>query len=185
MNPLSKIVQSIKRRWSIWKEELAKERQEREIRLAKEKQERENRQAKERQELESRLARERRELESRLAKERQEHEYWQWHESLYPGGSSQSYEWQQLRLQVVRRDHYRCVQCGREGRFPRRYRGQPFKPTGPYVGLHVHHIRPLNQGGTNYPSNLETLCKNCHETVHGRQLKGASLEFDYIRGYKR
>jgi len=113
------------------------------------------------------------EREYRLAKERRDREYWQHHNRLYPGGSTQSQEWQQLRLQVLRRDHYRCVQCGRSGRFPRRNRWQPFIPTGPYVGLHVHHIQPLSRGGTNYPANLETLCIYCHETVTGRRLRGA------------
>ena len=111
--------------------------------------------------------------EKRLARERQQWEYWQRHENLYPGGSSKSQEWRQLQLQILRRDHYRCVQCGREGRFPRRRQGQPFKPTGPFVGLHVHHVQPLSRGGTNNPANLRTLCINCHEAAHGRYLKGA------------
>ena len=116
-----------------------------------------------------------REEERKLREEeiRRDREYWARYESLYPGGSSNSFEWQQLRLQIVRRDHYRCVKCGRQGRFPKRKPGTPFVPTGPYVGLHVHHIQPLNRGGTNHPSNLQTLCIYCHEEVHGRRLKGA------------
>lgn len=108
-----------------------------------------------------------------LATRRREREYWQRHDALYAGGSQQSPEWQQLRLQILRRDHYRCVQCGRSGRFPRRSRWEPFKPTGPYVGLHVHHIKPLSRGGSNNWENLQTLCVSCHENVTGRRLKGA------------
>jgi 5-methylcytosine-specific restriction endonuclease McrA len=108
-----------------------------------------------------------------LAGQKEESEYWQRHDTLYAGGSRQSHEWQQLRLQVLRRDHYRCVRCGRSGRFPRRSRWEPFVPTGPYVGLHVHHVNPLSRGGSNNPENLETLCIWCHENETGRHLKGA------------
>lgn len=109
----------------------------------------------------------------RLAKERQDREFWQRHEEFYPGGSSQSPEWRKIQRQILGRDHYRCVKCGRSGRFPKRKRGQPFKRSGPFVGLDVHHIKPLSRGGTNDLANLETLCRHCHETTHGRHLKGA------------
>jgi hypothetical protein len=32
--------------------------------------------------------------------------------------------------------------------------------------LHVHHIRPVNKGGGNEPSNLTTLCSFHHDLVH-------------------
>jgi 5-methylcytosine-specific restriction endonuclease McrA len=108
-----------------------------------------------------------------LAEQKREREYWQSHDKLYAGGGRQSQEWQRLRSQTLRRDHYRCVQCGRSGRFPKRSRWEPFVPTGPYVGLHVHHVRPLSRGGSNNPENLQTLCIRCHETETGRPLKGA------------
>lgn len=31
---------------------------------------------------------------------------------------------------------------------------------------HVHHITPLNDGGTNNDSNLMSLCKPCHSRLH-------------------
>ena len=34
-------------------------------------------------------------------------------------------------------------------------------------GLHKHHIVPKSLGGSNDPSNLVTLCANCHEDRHG------------------
>lgn len=36
--------------------------------------------------------------------------------------------------------------------------------------LQVHHIIPLSLGGTNYESNLVTLCGNCHAKIHGIKL---------------
>lgn len=107
------------------------------------------------------------------AKKKRNREYWRRHNRLYPGGSTQSNEWKQLRLQIIRRDRYRCSRCGCSGRFPRRSRWEPFVPTGPYVGLHVHHIHPLSKGGSNNPANLQTLCISCHEGITGRRLKGA------------
>src|SRR3989442_12439712 len=34
------------------------------------------------------------------------------------------------------------------------------------VRLHVDHIRPLSQGGSNSPWNLRTLCEDCHLSRH-------------------
>ncbi|WP_229663684.1 HNH endonuclease [Halobellus salinus] len=34
------------------------------------------------------------------------------------------------------------------------------------VELHVHHIVPLKDGGSNKKSNLITLCEECHNAVH-------------------
>lgn len=33
--------------------------------------------------------------------------------------------------------------------------------------LEVHHVVPRSAGGSNRLSNLKTLCKECHEAVHG------------------
>lgn len=57
-------------------------------------------------------------------------------------------EWILLRKDVLKRDGYCCSQC-------------KSKST-----LHVHHIKPLSQGGTNDLSNLTTLCKRCHTKIH-------------------
>jgi 5-methylcytosine-specific restriction endonuclease McrA len=32
--------------------------------------------------------------------------------------------------------------------------------------LHVHHIKPVSQGGTNDPANLTVLCSAHHDLVH-------------------
>jgi hypothetical protein len=55
-----------------------------------------------------------------------------------------------LRMQVIRRDDFRCRICGR-------------RPAD-YVDLelHVHHIRPHGMGGLTEIGNLITLCHTCH-----------------------
>lgn len=55
--------------------------------------------------------------------------------------------WQPIRLQVLRRDFYKCVKCGRAG-----------------AALEVDHIQPLGEGGAYYDlNNLQSLCRDpCH-----------------------
>lgn len=54
-------------------------------------------------------------------------------------------EFLEMRTAVLKRDNYTCVNCGRTG-------GE----------LHVHHIIPRSEGGTNNLDNLVTLCERCH-----------------------
>jgi len=35
--------------------------------------------------------------------------------------------------------------------------------------VHVHHIKPLSDGGTNAPDNLQSLCLKCHRAAHGHE----------------
>lgn len=53
-----------------------------------------------------------------------------------------------LRYQVLKRDHYRCVICGRGAKDG--------------VKLHVDHIKPVARGGKTTLSNLRTLCADCN-----------------------
>lgn len=53
-----------------------------------------------------------------------------------------------MRYQVLKRDHYRCVICGRGAK------------NG--VKLHVDHIKPVSRGGKTTLSNLRTLCADCN-----------------------
>ena len=53
--------------------------------------------------------------------------------------------WRRLRLRVLRRDFYRCRECGLAG------------------VLEVDHIRALADGGDEFdPANLQALCRGCH-----------------------
>ena len=52
-----------------------------------------------------------------------------------------------LRHKVLKRDGYRCVECG---------------ATNKETSLEIDHIIPVSKGGTNDLSNLQTLCKRCN-----------------------
>jgi hypothetical protein len=58
------------------------------------------------------------------------------------------------RKQAVReRDQHECTNCGRH--------------KTDVDELDVHHIVPLGQGGSWLLSNMVTLCRGCHNAVHG------------------
>jgi hypothetical protein len=58
-----------------------------------------------------------------------------------------------LRYEVLSRDKFTCLDCGRS---PRTHQ----------VQLQVHHIVLVSEGGTNDESNLRTLCSQCHAGAH-------------------
>lgn len=53
-----------------------------------------------------------------------------------------------LRYDIMKRDGFRCVLCGRD------------RSDG--VKLHVDHIIPVSKGGLTQPQNLRTLCDSCN-----------------------
>ncbi len=59
--------------------------------------------------------------------------------------------WINLAKEIRTRDNYTCQKCGLHG-------------------WHVHHIIPKGMGGSDDPSNLETLCEECHRSqpFHGK-----------------
>lgn len=73
--------------------------------------------------------------------------------------SSNSYpsDWNSRRKEVYRRDGYECQNCGAIG-------GRKGN-----VELHAHHIVPKSKGGTHETTNLVTVCKDCHDAVHGNK----------------
>jgi len=50
----------------------------------------------------------------------------------------------EVRWAVFRRDGYACLRCGTDS------------------DLTIDHIHPVALGGTNHPSNLQTLCRGCN-----------------------
>jgi 5-methylcytosine-specific restriction endonuclease McrA len=56
-----------------------------------------------------------------------------------------------LRWQVLKRDRFRCVVCGRSS------------SADETVKLHIDHIHPVSRGGANTLDNLRTLCRECNE----------------------
>jgi hypothetical protein len=55
--------------------------------------------------------------------------------------------WPRLRQFVIKRDEGKCQECGSREE------------------LEVHHIQPRRHGGRDAPSNLRTLCKECHTAI--------------------
>lgn len=53
-----------------------------------------------------------------------------------------------LRYDIMKRDGFRCVICG--------------KTAEDGVKLHVDHIKPISKGGLTVPDNLRTLCQDCN-----------------------
>lgn len=64
-------------------------------------------------------------------------------------------DWDSRRKDVYARDDYTCQNCGRTG-----------GPSG-NAELHAHHIVPKSKGGSHAKSNLVTVCKDCHDAIHG------------------
>ena len=60
------------------------------------------------------------------------------------------------RLNVYARDRYRCVTCGS------------------HDDLTLDHIHPVSKGGSNEPSNLQTMCRVCNSR------KGATLDGGHL-----
>ena len=91
-----------------------------------------------------------------------------WHRPLPPRlrlrflpnecGGTPSYrggDWKRVREQVLVRDNYTCLGCGRT----------------PANGakLSVHHIEGYAYYGPNLPENLITLCESCHPNLDSYQ----------------
>jgi 5-methylcytosine-specific restriction endonuclease McrA len=55
--------------------------------------------------------------------------------------------WRELREQVLLRDRGACVLCGR-------------------MATEVDHVIPVQDGGTDHPGNLRSLCEPCHTRSH-------------------
>lgn len=60
-----------------------------------------------------------------------------------------------VRVSVLHRDGYKCIFCGYSAK---------------QVQLEVDHILPFSKGGSNDPSNLQTLCINCNRGKGARRL---------------
>ena len=59
-------------------------------------------------------------------------------------------DWRERQDKIRDRDNYSCTECGVEAR-----------------QLHLHHRRPIRQGGTHRLDNLVLLCAECHSEAHG------------------
>ena len=87
-------------------------------------------------------------------------------------------DWEQLSEYVRKRDNYTCqiakISTKRKCNV---YAPPPFSRL-----LHAHHIVPLPKG-SNHPSNLITLCLDCHGFIHNKYLgKITDKQKKYVRG---
>lgn len=63
--------------------------------------------------------------------------------------------WVFLQWRILKRDQHTCQVCGVAD-----------DPERCLMNLHVHHIIPRNQAGSDHPRNLITLCEACHRKAH-------------------
>ena len=63
----------------------------------------------------------------------------------------------QLRNEILERNGYTCQLCGAGPGDP-----DPFNPSRK-VRLHIDHIKPISQGGTEDKENLRVLCSACNQ----------------------
>jgi len=63
----------------------------------------------------------------------------------------------QLRNEILERNGFTCQLCGAGAGDP-----DPFNPNRK-VRLHVDHVKPISQGGTDDKSNLRVLCSACNQ----------------------
>ena len=66
--------------------------------------------------------------------------------------------WQKCRETVLRRDRYLCVECLKKGIY-----------TPAWTVHHITHLTPENVDDPNVtldPKNLESVCLNCHASIH-------------------
>lgn len=66
-------------------------------------------------------------------------------------------DWNARRKKVYQRDGHKCQNCGTFG-----------GPKG-NAELHAHHVVPKSKGGTHETTNLITICKECHDAIHGNK----------------
>ncbi len=70
-------------------------------------------------------------------------------------------DWERIRRRILQRDKYQC-------------QNQDCDAQAGTAELHVHHKKPLSEGGSNDLSNLITLCQDCHSNHHGWPIGGGS-----------
>ncbi len=83
----------------------------------------------------------------------------------------QAYVWNRNRgavaWRILCRDKFTCQDCGTVSGDYNEYGAWVYSP----IGLDVHHIIRVVDGGTDHESNLVTLCRECHLAQHGRHIQ--------------
>lgn len=81
-------------------------------------------------------------------------------------------DWETIRRRILRRDNYRCQNPGCDARSGARGTAE----------LHIHHQTPLSAGGSHNPTNLTTLCQDCHSDHHGWSIGSHSDDHPWWHG---
>jgi len=74
--------------------------------------------------------------------------------------------WPSLAGQVIRRDGFKCQDCGvamMEGLSHGPIIGKSKWGADLYLAFEVHHILPRGLGGSDHPANLKLVCQDCHK----------------------
>ncbi|WP_108163194.1 HNH endonuclease signature motif containing protein [Saccharospirillum sp. MSK14-1] len=73
-------------------------------------------------------------------------------------------EWRRLRIEILIRDDYLCQECMRNGIIT--------------AATDVDHITSKANGGTDHPTNLQSLCNPCHKakTIAERNGGGSKVQ---------
>jgi hypothetical protein len=74
----------------------------------------------------------------------------------------------QLRNEILERNGFTCQQCGAGPGDP-----DPFNPSRK-ARLHIDHIIPVTQGGTNDNNNLRVMCSACNQAKSNIQIPSES-----------
>lgn len=67
-----------------------------------------------------------------------------------------------VRQYVLYRDKHQCINCKKDN-----------------VPLQAHHIMPRSKGGTEKPSNMISLCEECHEKLHKGEIELSKRSLKY------
>jgi 5-methylcytosine-specific restriction endonuclease McrA len=92
-----------------------------------------------------------------------------WHSEVYKPSQEREDkpEWDAIVKVIKARDKHMCQSCHMK------------------VGLTVHHILSRKEGGTDFPPNLITLCKYCHDEIEelGLKVREQIKDYKYDRKY--
>ena len=79
------------------------------------------------------------------------------------------WQWVKLRDRIMRRDMHLCQSCNAKGRAT--------------PATEVHHIKAKADGGTDDPSNLTAICRECHEAATREQTGRREIRRVGLDGY--
>lgn len=82
-----------------------------------------------------------------------------------------------IRVEITKRDNYECQECKRKGRLSNETNEYSESDKRKKIQLVVHRIMELelHTDLALDEANMETVCVDCHNKVHGRDFKNMKL----------